>query len=243
MDLQKAAGPIRDPLESIMKKCDVCGTRILFGPVRSGDRAYCSYECRDQGDFSDQTSMVSDDQALELARFINVGDCPKCGGPGPIDVMYSYTVWSAIVITSCENHPEVSCAACGRKARLGAIVTCLSLGWWGLPLGPIMTVIQVFKNILGFSSSPVAGQPSQDLLPFAKMMLADQDSQKFIADRAESRSFSPSDPNPDDPGPRSDKQCSPHPHRVSCPECGVSILIHVQEDVTCPSCRTEFGWK
>ena len=157
-----------------MKKCAVCGTTILFGPVRSGEHVYCGYECRDKGQFEQQTAIVPDEIAVAMAMKINMGDCPKCGGPGPVDVQYAYTVWSVFVLMSCKSNPEVSCVSCGRKAKFGAILFSFGLGWWGLPFGFIITPIQILRNFFGMFGGPVHGNPSPDLQPIAKLMLADE---------------------------------------------------------------------
>ncbi len=157
-----------------MKKCEACGTTIVFGPVRDGEHVYCRSECRDEGQFSRQTENIPDDIAATMAMEINTGDCPECGGPGPVDVQYSYAVWSIFIITSWETNPEVSCVSCGRKGKFGAILFSLLLGWWGFPAGIIVTPIQVLRNLSGLFGGPVHGQPSADLLPFAKLALADE---------------------------------------------------------------------
>ncbi len=157
-----------------MKKCEVCGTLILFGPVRSDDHIYCSYECRDRGDFEQETEYIPDDTAVAMAMVINTGDCPKCGGPGPVDVQYSHTVWSALVMTSYKSNPEVCCGGCGRASKLKATLFSFCLGWWGFPFGILITPVQVFRNLFGLFSGPVHGNPSSELEPIAKLMLADE---------------------------------------------------------------------
>ena len=157
-----------------MKKCEVCGTTILFGPVRDGGHVYCGYECMENGRFEEHTSFVPDDIAFAQAKKINAGACPKCGGPGPVDVLYSHTVWSALVMTSYKSNPEVSCGACGRKAKATALVFSALFGWWGFPFGLFLTPIQVARNLFGMFGGPKLGHPSADLLPIAKLMLANE---------------------------------------------------------------------
>lgn len=157
-----------------MKKCEVCGTTILFGPVRNAEHVYCSYECRDAAQFEEQTAMIPDQTASAKAMEINIGDCPKCGGPGPVDVQYSHAVWSAVVHTSVESNPEVSCVSCARKAKLRATLFSLCFGWWGLPLGIIFTPVQIARNLFGMISGPVHGNPSPELQRITKQMLADE---------------------------------------------------------------------
>ena len=172
--LYQVGYPLRDMLrESPMKKCEVCGALILFGPVRSGKHAYCSYECRDSGDFAQETRLVDDDSADAVALKINIGNCSKCGGPGPVDVQFSHTVWSAFFVTSYKSTPEVCCGKCGRMSKLKAILFSFGLGWWGFPFGLIITPVQIGRNLVGMFWGPVQGAPSPDLSPFAKVMLAD----------------------------------------------------------------------
>jgi ssDNA-binding Zn-finger/Zn-ribbon topoisomerase 1 len=65
-----------------MKKCEQCGTTILFGPVREGGHEFCSYGCRDQGVQTVATAELPDEFIYEKASEIKNGDCPKCGGAG-----------------------------------------------------------------------------------------------------------------------------------------------------------------
>ena len=163
-----------------MKKCEVCGTLIVFGPVRSGEHIYCSYVCRDEGDFEEETAIVSNGEAEEMALALNLGECPKCDGPGPVDMQYSYTVWSVFVLTSYKTISEVCCGTCGRKSKLKAALFSLGLGWWGLPFGLLITPVQIARNLFGMLCGPVAGSPSPELEPVAKLLLADHYHQQEI---------------------------------------------------------------
>ena len=156
-----------------MRRCEVCSARILFGPVRDGTRAYCSYECRDTGRFEATTAHVPDDAAASLAARINAGNCPRCGGPGPVDVQFAHTVWSMLVVTSWNSTPQVACVKCGRAAKARAALFSLLLGWWGFPMGLIMTPAQVFRNLFGMFGGPVCGRPSAELQAAAKLMMAE----------------------------------------------------------------------
>ena len=161
-----------------MKKCEVCATTILFGPVRNGERVYCSYECRESAQFEEDTAIIPDQAATAMAMEFNIGDCPKCGGPGPVDVQYSHMIWSALVVTSIRSNPEVSCVSCGRKAKLRALLFSFCFGWWGIPLGIIFTPVQIARNLYGMFSGPVHGDPSPDLQLITKQILADAEKRR-----------------------------------------------------------------
>ncbi|MBX6316663.1 MAG: hypothetical protein IRY99_27680, partial [Isosphaeraceae bacterium] len=137
-----------------MASCDYCGTTLLFGGVRDGDLRFCNEKCHQQGFLLAVADQVPGDVLSEYVRQAHEGPCPKCNGPGPIDVHTSYTVWSALVLTSWRSRPEVCCQACGTKSQIGAAVSSAVLGWWGFPWGLILTPIQILRNLGGLLSSP-----------------------------------------------------------------------------------------
>lgn len=152
-----------------MGKCAACGSVILFGGVRDGDRVYCNGHCRGR---AGAVVTVPDDVVEEQARKLHQGPCPRCGGPGPVDVHRAHTVWSAVVLTSWKSQPYVCCTSCGNKARWQALAFSMGLGWWGVPFGLVLTPVQVGRNIAGLVSSHDPLQPSSELLEVVRSILA-----------------------------------------------------------------------
>jgi len=156
-----------------MKKCDQCGAMILFGPVREGSQQYCSYNCRDVGLDGIAAVELPRDFIIEKAQEVYSGNCPKCGGEGPIDVHVSHKVWSLVAISSFKSVPSICCNRCGRKLRHKAMAFCALFGWWGFPWGIFGTPAQIFKN---FRSSNYGAneEPSPELIEMVRIDLAKQ---------------------------------------------------------------------
>jgi hypothetical protein len=157
-----------------MAKCDCCGTTILFGGVREGDLRFCNATCHTNGYLSVVADKVPEDIVAQHLRDLHAGNCPKCGGPGPVDIHTSHFVWSALIMTSWRSRPVVCCRSCGKKAKLGGLFSSAALGWWGLPWGILLTPVQVFRNVAGLLSSRDPTQPSAELANLVRIQLASQ---------------------------------------------------------------------
>ncbi|MGA2065438.1 MAG: hypothetical protein ABSG86_10725 [Thermoguttaceae bacterium] len=159
-----------------MAKCAYCGTIIVFGGKKDGGLRYCNSGCWQKGAPVRLRRQVEewlpDDAVQEHAAAVHQGKCPRCHGPGPVDVHVSHRVWSAIKVTRWSSRSRVCCRACGAKAKLGDAVFSFFLGWWGFPFGPIMTPLQVLRNLAGLLSRPDPSRPSTALLCLARESLA-----------------------------------------------------------------------
>lgn len=155
-----------------MAKCDYCGSMILFGGVKEKNRRFCNDTCYQHGFLLLVADELPDDAVAQHLAAVHQGDCPKCGGPGPIDVHTSHFVWSALVITSQQSNPEVCCHSCGIQSKLQATLFCGLLGWWGIPWGLIFTPIYLLRNISGLFSWPDPMMPSQELENIVRLNLA-----------------------------------------------------------------------
>ena len=157
-----------------MASCDYCGSTILFGGIRLGDLRFCNASCQQQGAILEVADQLHEDVVAQHVREVHEGDCPRCGGPGPVDVHTSHSVWSAMVLTSWKSKPEICCRSCGTKRRLGAVASSAVLGWWGFPWGLIMTPIQIARNLGGMLSSSASTGPSGKLENLVRVHLASQ---------------------------------------------------------------------
>jgi hypothetical protein len=159
-----------------MASCNHCGTVIVFGGKRLGDRRYCSERCLQ----ASVTRMAAQGLASEVPEeliqrqvtAVHQGNCPKCGRPGPIDVYFSHRVWSLIKVTSWSSRPHVSCRRCGVKAQIGDLLFSALFGWWGIPFGFLMTPYQIGRNIVGMVRGPDPGQPSPYLEQMVRLDIA-----------------------------------------------------------------------
>src|SRR2546426_322066 len=118
-----------------MATCAACGLTILFGGKRVDDLRFCSDKCLAKGRVLSVAQQIPYDAVARLAATLHRGPCPKCQGPGPIDVHKTHTVWSAVYVTSWKSTPNIVCRSCGTKAQLLALLSSTVLGWVGIPLG------------------------------------------------------------------------------------------------------------
>jgi hypothetical protein len=151
-----------------VSKCATCGRLIAFGGVKEGPYRFCSKRCREGSHLLAASAQIPDGFVFEKATEVHSGPCPKCGGPGPIDLHTSHTVWSAGVITQWASKPQICCHACGRSAKLQALAMSSVLGWWGLPWGIVLTPVQIIRNLGALMSSSDPSRPSDELLMFMR---------------------------------------------------------------------------
>ncbi len=157
-----------------MAACDNCGTTILFGSVKDGDLRFCNATCQSNGHLLSAAARVPEDAARELARQMHQGNCPRCQGPGPVDVHTAYWVWSALAFTRWGSQQQVSCRGCAVKTQAGKLALSSVLGWWGFPWGLVFTPVQVARNVMAIIVPPDHTEPSAKLIKMACVLLASQ---------------------------------------------------------------------
>lgn len=155
-----------------MAACGYCGTSILFGGVKDEGNRYCNEDCHHNGLLMALSYQLPHEEVEEVVRDVQNGQCPDCSGPGPIDITTSYTVWSALILTSWKSNPKVCCRSCGRKHQALGIVSSGLLGWWGFPWGLIMTPIQVIRNFVGLFGKYDPKAPTPEFENVVRLMVA-----------------------------------------------------------------------
>lgn len=146
----------------------------MFGGKKEGELKFCNEKCLENGYVLVAAEQVPLNLIEDLASNIHKENCPKCRGSGPVDVQTSYTIWSAVVLSSWKSNPEVCCNTCGYKKKTLALLFSMVLGWWGFPWGIIMTPIQISRNIAGFFTGANEKGASDKLKQFAKIQIAAQ---------------------------------------------------------------------
>jgi hypothetical protein len=155
-----------------MPTCSYCNETYWFGGIKDGNRHFCNEDCQAYGQLIDIAEQIPADTVANYIHSMRDGNCPVCGGPGPIEVYTSYRVWSALLLTNWSNRPRISCKKCATKAQLGGLAFSSVLGWWGFPWGLIMTPVQIIRNIGGMLSSKDTRAPSPQLVKLLKINLA-----------------------------------------------------------------------
>ena len=157
-----------------MATCGYCGSTILMGGVRDGDRRFCNNRCHQNAYLLSISQQVPPDVLDRALEEVFRGNCPKCRGLGPVDVHKIHRVWSALVLTSWNSVPEVCCRSCGIKGQIGGLLFSFFLGWWGFPWGIILTPVQISRNLIGMCRGPDSSQPSADLQRLVQVSIAAQ---------------------------------------------------------------------
>ena len=155
-----------------MATCGSCGTTVLFGGATIGQTRYCNAKCAQRGQILTYSQQIAPDVVRDSVSRVHRGACPRCNGPGPVDVHASYRVWSALILTKWQSFQHVACRSCGMKAQLGDTLFSLALGWWGFPWGLVMTPVQVARNIGAMLKNPSESGPSPRLENAVRVSLA-----------------------------------------------------------------------
>jgi hypothetical protein len=157
-----------------MASCSYCNTTIIFGGKRNGEFRFCNAKCEKNGELLIVANQLSPFDVATYVDRVHRGNCPKCAGPGPVDVHTSYRVWSALLLTSWSSRPLIGCKSCGTKQKLGDTAFSLLLGWWGLPWGVLMTPVQLTRNVFALLKEQDPTSPSTDLEKNLRLQLAAQ---------------------------------------------------------------------
>jgi hypothetical protein len=167
----QAAATLQEHAPAHSGRCAYCDTRILFGGIRDGVLRFCNARCRSQGVLLAVSRRVPDAIVNGELRKVHQGACPRCGGRGPVDVHTSHRVWSAVVVTSWSSRVHIVCRRCGSDTRMSDAFFSLACGWWAVPWGPLMTIVQVVRNIVGNETDP--SKPSPQLEKLVRLRLAE----------------------------------------------------------------------
>lgn len=146
-----------------MAKCRTCGKNIFWNQKNVGGYTFCSDVCVNNSQTLKLASTLTPEEVNAEVRKVHQGPCPKCGGPGPVDLHTSHRVISVVYVSSWGSYPQLSCRSCGRKAQIKNLLISFFAGWWGFPWGIIFTPVQVVRNLVGIFGGPKPEQPSPDL--------------------------------------------------------------------------------
>lgn len=154
-----------------MAKCDSCRALIAWGGIKEEGYRYCSERCMEQGRLDRVTRAVPRDLLDRYLRAVYEGDCPQCGGPGPLDVYGATRGWIDMRIVLGERLPPISCRSCGAKTELRAVLKSAALSWW-LPFELILMPLSISQSILRMAMKRRQSGPSPQLERRVKVELA-----------------------------------------------------------------------
>ncbi|MBA4147468.1 MAG: hypothetical protein H0X66_05080 [Verrucomicrobia bacterium] len=154
-----------------MARCSHCSS-IFFGGVREGNQRFCNTKCQQDNVLTVMSNQIPSDIVRRDLIALHQSNCPRCAGPGPVDLHTAYFIWSFLVITRWSSSPRLCCRSCGRKGQVGGILFSFFFGWWGFPWGIIGTPVQIFKNIGGMFGGPNPAVPSKNLEQVVRISLA-----------------------------------------------------------------------
>ncbi|WP_386069376.1 hypothetical protein ACFJIW_04385 [Tahibacter sp. UC22_41] len=155
-----------------MATCAACDSTILFGGSRVGERRFCNDTCAQSAALLSLAQRLSEADIAQFTRQLHRGPCPRCRGPGPVDVHRSHQIWSALLVTQWRSLIQVSCRRCGIKAQARDLAMSAVVGWWGFPWGLLVTPVQIGRNLIGMLRSPDPTRPSTQLTHHARLILA-----------------------------------------------------------------------
>lgn len=123
--------------------------------------------------------QVPDEVVRSFVERIHQGACPHCQRVGAVDVYTVHSVWSALFVVKYQSEKCISCLSCGRKARLKAMVSSFFLGWWSVPVGLVVTPVQIGRNLWGLVQRRSSSVPSPQLERSVRLMLATELNQRL----------------------------------------------------------------
>jgi hypothetical protein len=159
-----------------MARCGYCNSTVIFGGLKTKDKSerYCNDKCYNNAVLLAVADRIPIETVNQQIQSVHQGFCPKCKGRGPIDVHIKYQIWSALLLTSWSNNPQLSCRSCGIKSQLTAAVTSILFGWWGFPWGIIMTPVQITRNLIGMVKNQDELRPSLMLEKIVRLGMASE---------------------------------------------------------------------
>ena len=157
-----------------MKRCDNCGTVVMFGGERWGGRRFCCEACVQTAITSSYSEDIPEDIVMQHAMTLREGPCPQCGGEGPNDFHSAWSVFSFLIMTFHAKKEIFGCRWCGLKHKMTYFVFTGLFGWWGIPWGLLMTPFFEIANLFGMLRGVPADGPSEELKQLALTQLSEE---------------------------------------------------------------------
>jgi hypothetical protein len=154
-------------------RCDFCGKAMLPPSFSVGGQKFCNVDCFHTSRLRQASVDISDAHALQHARHLKLGPCPRCAKPHQKPDMYkSHFITSMVVLVTTSIESAFTCKSCANRNNLRAILFCVTLGWWSLK-GLVLTPFHVISNIREILRKRESLEPSIELVDLARLRLAD----------------------------------------------------------------------
>jgi hypothetical protein len=128
--------------------CHTCDAIILFGGVMRDGHRYCGRRCAEEAELGRAVEMIPEDVAEHEALRVRKDPCPLCGRPETdVDLRASYRVTGFLLHTSVSTRRQICCRICGTREAAKAVAYTMIFGWWGFPWGPLLTPLNVVRNL------------------------------------------------------------------------------------------------
>jgi len=118
------------------------------------------------------TYYVPENEVEDALTAFHQGDCPCCGGPGPVDYHLSYRIMSLLAVSQFKMLHKIACQSCAQKAKLRNFLITLFIGWWGP--GFIFTPFYLWNNLHSMIYPIPGDAPSDRLREYIRLNLARQ---------------------------------------------------------------------
>ena len=160
--------------EAAVARCPTCNEWIMLGAKRWGDVKFCSDRCLVEARCEAVASRLPAELIEEQVHLVHQAACPVCGGAGPVDLHLSHRVWSIVFLTTSVDDPRVSCRRCAVGVKLRDSLFSGLFGWWGLPMGLLLTPAQIYRNVAGLFTLPAPDSPSPPFVAHIRRCLAQE---------------------------------------------------------------------
>lgn len=151
--------------------CAGCGTLIVFGPVKVGDRRYCSRACTWKEEFHRIAESISQEEILERVVDIHQGVCPICKGHGPIDVHVAHWAMSYFIGCRFWTKEYICCHSCALRRQIGCLLVTGGFGWMSIP-GIVIAPCQFVMTTIRAFNPPDRAVPSERMEKVIRMEMA-----------------------------------------------------------------------
>lgn len=111
-----------------------------------------------------QTKELTNTELEETIQKIESLACPECGSnKSKLVGTLIRKVKSFVIVTNYSKTPIISCQSCADSIRKKALITTVTLGWWGVPWGLFKTPMALIST---YMDNKIKYRISADILAY-----------------------------------------------------------------------------